>query len=238
MQDKLKNFIQKNKAGFDDVNPSKDLWQNVEKNLPVKQKKRIIKLYSRHISWAAAAIIFMVAGALIYKYVFEKNGKQEYDYMVAGNTPPHNYNSPTPPIDRSNEITANTDRSPNNETKYKVPITDATKNKQTQTTKGKKKSQINEELYHYAKLIEIKQNKMQALQNKNPQLYSRFAEDLQTLQTSYKQLSKELNKSINNERVLQAMMQNLKMQSNLLNKQLEITQQLNDLKNGPQYKSL
>ena len=242
MKDKLKDFIQANKASFDEYKPSDNLWKAIEQGIEPKQsgkKAKIVRLNPQKIKWAAAAIIFMVMGAVGYKLISEKAPEAEIISPVTENTDTIRTFPTIEPAD-SNTGLAMLDTEEPASRLNTPPSHEKTIVKQNKpaTEKGNLGSSVKDELYHYTKLIEIKQEQIQSLQTKNPELYGRFSDDLKTLQDSYDHLNKKLADGMNNEKLLQAMIYNLKLQSDLLNKQLEITQQINNSKNEKQYNSL
>lgn len=83
------------------------------------------------------------------------------------------------------------------------------------------------EVYHFTQLIELKQSELKQIEKEHPELYSRFVKDINKLDSSYQALKTELPKNANRELLLEAMIQNLKLQTELLNQQLSIIKQLN-----------
>jgi len=61
MKDQLDDFIQKNKAGFDDKEPSEKVWKNIESSLTFASRGR----WNAVVWWRAAAIIFMALSAYL-----------------------------------------------------------------------------------------------------------------------------------------------------------------------------
>jgi CHASE3 domain sensor protein len=88
------------------------------------------------------------------------------------------------------------------------------------------------EVYHFTQLIELKQSELKQLEKDNPALYKRFLGDINKLDSSYKVLKNELPTNVNREQLLEAMIQNLKLQTELLNQQLQIIQQIKQSKSG------
>lgn len=82
------------------------------------------------------------------------------------------------------------------------------------------------EVAQYASLIETKRTELQQLTESNPDLYGEFAQDLDRLEASYKGLKKELPNTPNQEVLIQAMIQNLQLQIDLLNEQLRVIQRI------------
>lgn len=82
------------------------------------------------------------------------------------------------------------------------------------------------EMTQYASLIDNKRSELQQLTEKNPDLYGEFAQDFDRLEASYKGLKKELPNTPNQEVLIQAMIQNLQLQIDLLNEQLRVIQRI------------
>lgn len=83
-----------------------------------------------------------------------------------------------------------------------------------------------QELYHFTQIVNIKFREIQKIKGAHPELYERFSADLQKLDTAYQQLKAELPNQPNQELMLQAMLQNLTLQIDLINRQLGIIEQL------------
>jgi len=78
----------------------------------------------------------------------------------------------------------------------------------------------------YTQLIDDKRAELKTLTESNPALYNEFAADLNQLERSYQNLKQELPKTPNQEVLIQAMVQNLQTQIDLLNQQLVIIQRI------------
>jgi hypothetical protein len=83
----------------------------------------------------------------------------------------------------------------------------------------------------YTRLIEDKRGELKTVLESNPALYQQFASDLDRLEKTYQNLKQELPKTPNQEMMIQAMVQNLKMQIDLLNQQLMIIQRIKQQSN-------
>lgn len=88
------------------------------------------------------------------------------------------------------------------------------------------------EVYHFTQLIELKQNELKQIEKDNPALYKQFLSDITKLDSSYNALKHELPTNANREQLLEAMIQNLRLQTELLNQQLQIIQQIKKSKSG------
>jgi len=88
------------------------------------------------------------------------------------------------------------------------------------------------EFNQYSVAIDAKRDEIIKLTQNNPELYKDFSTDLQGLETSYKNLRSNLSNAPNQEALLEAMVQNLQWQIDLLNQQINILQRINKVKNG------
>jgi hypothetical protein len=82
------------------------------------------------------------------------------------------------------------------------------------------------QIYHFKELIGLKQNELKQLEKEYPQLYRQFIGDIDQLDSSYQSLKIKLAKNPNREMLLEAMIQNLQLQSELLNRQLLIIKEI------------
>jgi chromosome segregation ATPase len=78
----------------------------------------------------------------------------------------------------------------------------------------------------FTTVIEAKQMELRKLEKDDPELYKKFAGDIQKLDSAYHSLRNTLNANPNTEQLLQAMISNLQMQIDLLNQQLTIIQKV------------
>jgi hypothetical protein len=86
------------------------------------------------------------------------------------------------------------------------------------------------EVYHFTQLIELKQTELKQIEKDNPELYKQFIGDINKLDSSYYALKNELPANPNREQLLEAMIQNLRLQTDLLNQQLNIIKQIKQSK--------
>jgi hypothetical protein len=86
------------------------------------------------------------------------------------------------------------------------------------------------EVYHFTQLIELKQTELKQIEKDNPVLYKQFISDINKLDSSYYSLKNELSVNPNREQLLEAMIQNLRLQTELLNQQLNIIIQIKQSK--------
>lgn len=83
----------------------------------------------------------------------------------------------------------------------------------------------------YTHLIDTKRAELRQMTQSDPALYKEFAVELDELERSYQNLKADLPKNPNQETVIQAMIQNLQWQIDLLNQQLDIIQRIKSKNN-------
>lgn len=83
------------------------------------------------------------------------------------------------------------------------------------------------EVVQYTRLIDNKRAELKQVTENNPDLYREFATDLDRLEKSYESLKADLPQNPNQDVLIQAMIQNLHYQINLLNEQLRVIQRIN-----------
>ena len=82
------------------------------------------------------------------------------------------------------------------------------------------------EVVQYTQMIDDKRAELKQMTEDNPALYQEFATDLTRLENSYRSLKADLPQNPNQEVLIQAMIQNLQLQINLLNEQLRVIQRI------------
>lgn len=85
--------------------------------------------------------------------------------------------------------------------------------------------------------IQEQQSQLKELANEQPQLYQQFSDDMAALDSSYRVLRTQAAQTTNREIILQAMLQNLRLQAELLTKQLSIIHEYSTPKNKTNDKS-
>jgi hypothetical protein len=88
------------------------------------------------------------------------------------------------------------------------------------------------EVYHFTQLIELKQSELKQIEREHPELYLQFVKDVHKLDSSYQSLRAALPANPDPEMLLEAMIQNLRLQADLLNQQLTIIKQIKQSKKG------
>ncbi|MGV3684076.1 MAG: hypothetical protein ACO1NS_00525 [Daejeonella sp.] len=90
--------------------------------------------------------------------------------------------------------------------------------------------QLARQQVHYATLIEIKRSELKQIEKEEPQLFNEFSAEIRKMDANYQKLKSDLPASPNQEETVRAMIQNLQIQTELLNQQLNVIQQINKVK--------
>jgi len=90
--------------------------------------------------------------------------------------------------------------------------------------------QLAKQQIHYASLIEIKRSELKLIEKEEPHLFQEFSSEIKKMDASYQKLKNDLPASPNQEETVKAMIRNLQIQTELLNQQLLIIQQINQIK--------
>lgn len=85
---------------------------------------------------------------------------------------------------------------------------------------------------YLTELITLKQAELKQIEKDQPELYQKFYSDVLKLDSSYNSLQKQLPLNPNREQLLEAMIQNLGLQTELLNQQLMIIKKIKQQKNS------
>lgn len=86
--------------------------------------------------------------------------------------------------------------------------------------------QLDEAEFYYSSLIEVKRSELNTYRKTNPELYREFEKQIEALGVSYAQLKTEFKGNSDKKVVLQAMVENLQTQLDILAQQLTIINQV------------
>lgn len=94
------------------------------------------------------------------------------------------------------------------------------------------------QISYFQELIGMQQEELKKLQHEYPDLYHQFVTDINQLDSSYQALKIKLAVNPNREMLLEAMIQNLQLQSELLNRQLMIIKEIKQKSNNHEKSSI
>jgi hypothetical protein len=227
MSNRLEQFVRDHREEFDGEEPDSKIWDAIRKDMGVgeepnkKKPAPVVRLYRA--TWAvAAAVVLLIAGTIWYTNSRHPSGNP----AVATGTRPTTQSaahSDTPAATPGQNLAQTPDSSHNNDNLANNSGKDA-------GVKSELDESQNEEMYHYAKLVEIKHKELKTIEKDEPLLYRQFSMDVNKLDSAYHSLQNQLPSNPNREQILEAMLQNLQLQMGLLNHQLDIIKQINHSK--------
>ena len=241
MNSRLEQFVRDHREEFDGEEPDNKIWDKISAemspslksgkgSLPGKKKRGTLVRFNPARWSAAAAVVLLMAGA--GWYFSTRSGSTRN--TIARTTPTTSQNPSTAATQPASGSTdSNTGANPTqSETAVGTTNPDLAKIRPQSTPAGAAESDnsMDEEMYHYARLVEIKHNQLKAIEKDEPLLYKQFASDVSKLDSVYHSLQSQLPKNPNREQLLEAMLQNLQLQMGLLNHQLDIIKQINHSK--------
>ncbi|HXD79246.1 MAG TPA: hypothetical protein VN616_15620 [Puia sp.] len=229
MSNRLEQFVHDHRDEFDGDEPDGKIWEAIRKDMglgedPTKKKPgSVVRLYRAALAVAAAVLVLI--GGTVWIGNSRKPGTQP---QVAANQPvtrpqPARSDSPVANPGRDEAQTANPANPEGGNGGAIRPDSKANE-------AAELRAEQNEEMYHYAKLVEIKQQQLKTIEKDEPLLYKKFSMDVDKLDSAYHGLQAQLTRTPNREQILEAMLQNLQLQMGLLNHQLDIIKQINHSK--------
>lgn len=93
--------------------------------------------------------------------------------------------------------------------------------------------QYGNKMVQYTSLIESKREEIKQIEAHDPVMYKEFATEIEKLNQDYQNLQTELPQTPNQEELVEAMIQNLRVQLDILNRQLMIIQKVKEYQKIP-----
>lgn len=208
MENEFEKYLQQNRDLFEKGSPSPRVWEKLQRDLIEHQAHKHRVIWMRRIAWSIAACILLAIGATLFifknKDQASKNKNQVNQGLVV------HYAKPDDRIDQQKILAE------------KIAQDSALKIKMAGVTDFK----TQQSLYFYTHWIETRQKEMATLRQVDPELYARSQKVLTDLNQVYSRLQKQLPGSPDQQKVLQALIQNLKMQEQILSNQLQLLEEL------------
>jgi hypothetical protein len=232
MNQRLEKFVSDHRGEFDSEEPAKKVWDKILLEMePPKEKKTIVVRLTRTTLSVAAAILLVIAIGFWYLGSRQTQTTNTQPSEVANTTPSNNTSGSKPSGDQSSPANHQpVDTTSSTPQKEQLAATRPKEEKTAGAQGTDEESIVNEEMKHYARLVELKQVELKSIEKDEPLLYQQFAADAHKLDSVYHNLQEQLPKNPNKEQLLEAMLQNLQLQMGLLNHQLDIIKQINHSK--------
>ena len=93
--------------------------------------------------------------------------------------------------------------------------------------------QYGDKMVQYTCLIESKREEIKQIETHDPVMYKEFATEIEKLNQDYQNLQTELSQTPNQEDLVKAMIQNLQVQLDILNRQLKIIEKVKEYQKNP-----
>ena len=93
--------------------------------------------------------------------------------------------------------------------------------------------QYGDKMVQYTSLIESKREEIKQIEAHDPVMYKEFATEIEKLNQDYQNLQTELSQTPNQEDLVKAMIQNLQVQLDILNRQLKIIEKVKEYQKNP-----
>jgi hypothetical protein len=239
MSKNLENFMEQNKDAFNDYEPSAKLWDKLEADLKVnnvllhqKAAVRKINMYK----WVAAASVVLLIGGAIFFFT-QKSVEPTQPSFVKQHDEQKAIEAVTTIDTLKNNIGATINKEEKFIAKQSLENNVEKQKPSKYIVEDKEMMVFNESKTHFAKLIAFKGNEIKKLAKNDPEIYKSFSKDIAELNETYKQLNKQLPKTNNKSALINAMIYNLQVQIDLLNKQLIILNKIETIKKKKDYEN-
>jgi len=196
MENEFEKYLQQNRDQFEKGSPSPRVWEKLQRDLIEHQAHRYRIIRMRRIGWSVAAAILICLSLVIMLVKTEEKDR----LLVRNNT-------------KDSSI-------------MKRKLAAEIELDSLDRVKGITDNEARRSLFHYSRLIESRQKQMAILRQVNPDLYISSQKVLIDLNQQYRRLQKQISGSPDRQKVLKALIENLKMQEQILNNQLQLLEEL------------
>jgi hypothetical protein len=208
MENEFEKYLQERRDRLETGQPSAQVWEKLQVGLIEHRRRRVRTIRLRWAGYGVAASILLCLGLF---FLAPKNkGTVNQKSSARISKPGH-------------EIKPSLQR--NDSTTEESLITETEKNR-NQDSFVLSDQKTRQSLVYYSKLIEIRQQQIRLMQDIDPDLYKKSQKGIEDLDKAYTHLKNQLPQSINQQKVLKLMIQNLQLQEEILNNQLQLIQSL------------
>jgi hypothetical protein len=208
MDNEFEDFLRQHRDDFENGSPSTQVWEKLKSGLSDHHRRQARVTRIRRISWCiAASILLCIVATLV---IFKNKGKVSRDAITRDVT--------------------------HRDSMIDLQKIAAQKIGQDSTVRiaGVMDNRTRQSLYHYARLIDAREKQVAALQQIDPELYARSQKTLADLNEVYNRLKQQLPRSVDQQKILRSLIDNLKMQEQILTNQLQLIEGLQS-PNQPKY---
>ena len=220
MSNRLEQFVRDHREEFDTEEPDSKIWDKIRTDAGPRKKKQGVLVRMGRVGSIAAAAAVLLAVACVW--FFNRTEPVVHTIVKQGPT--------SDPVKATTLPQTSIDSVKTNKEQPTLASIRPKDNQESAAKTTELDNTMDEEMYHYAKLVEIKHNQLKVIEKDEPLLYRQFASDVNKLDSVYHNLQSQLPKNPNREQLLEAMLQNLQLQMGLLNHQLDIIKQINHSK--------
>lgn len=204
MENGFEEYLRDNRERFEKGGPSPELWQNIEQALISRQQKKAHIVRMRLVGWAAAAGLILGIGI-----AYLAMRKDEPIVPIVKNQPEIKKVPPAVLPAKKDTLYAEEPMP----VRKRKPLPERTQPATTEPYQS---------IDYYARLVAQREQQFKQLRSVDPGLYNESKKAVAELNVTYNQLQSQLNNSINRQKVIEMMIQNLQMQETILNNQLQL----------------
>jgi len=228
MENDLEKFIEQNREQFEKGAPSGEVWKKLETGLIQYHKRNARVLNIKIIKWSVAASVLVILGIGLVMFLLPGKRNNSSETTVA-KVKPLRIDSSDKTGNRENPDTQKilAQKIAREKSLADDPFKAARKNLEDIPLIEK----YDRSLFYYASLVESKQKQVDRLQKTDPSLYTDLKKIMLDLDEMYLKLKNTLPGSIYKQKVLEDMIENLKMQEIILNNQLQLLKKVSSSNN-------
>jgi len=224
MESGFEKYIKQNKPGFEKGAPSPKVWQQLQTQLAAHHHKKARVVKMRRIGLGiAASLLFIAIGILFFK-----TGRQPGKIVNSSIAM-----SPKQPVAGTGQANADSLKITKQQS-ITAQAGDVKKDRTFELTGTEYGQSIN----YYTRIVENEQKQVQQLRIIDPDIYKQSQDAIDGLNTIYDQLKSQLNRSIDQQKVIELMIKNLQMQERVLNNQLQLIREMQLNNQGKNEKSV
>jgi hypothetical protein len=228
MEEEFEKYLKDHQDRFETGDPPAQIWGKLEDGLirHHQSKTRVIRI--RRISYGVAAGVLVCVGIF---FLFPKSKKTlDQPVLVQGSKPTLEVKRLSPGVSADSTIASNNNKKDTISNSIHIDR-EGLSTAETLKRSGQRNLLLNQRktrqtLVYYSRMIGIRQQQIRLIQDMDPELYKKSQQGIEDLNKSYNHLKNHLRGSVNPQKILQLMIQNLQLQEQILNNQLQLIESL------------